>query len=331
MIENKMNAVVYNEYGLADVLTLKELYKPKPKNKEVLIKLHAVSINDWDWGLLRGKPFVNRMMAGIIKPHTNKILGSDIAGTVVGVGQKVTLFKMGDEVFGDLSACGFGGFAEYVCAPEQTLTIKPESMSFGQAAAIPQAGVLALQALQDKRKGQAGMQVLINGAGGGSGSFAIQIAKSFGDHVTAVDCVSKFALMRELGADEVIDYKTEDFTLNGKTYDLIVDMMGYHSIFDYKRSLKANGRYMMVGGCTSLIFQTLFIGSFMSLFGSKKLAILFHEPNKNMLDLNALFETGKMKIIIDKFYPLSELKQAMKYFGERQSKGKVVITRMALT
>lgn len=326
MIENKMKAVVFNEYGLADVLTLKELLKPVPKDNEVLIKLHAVSINDWDWGLLRGKPFVNRMTAGTIKPHTDKILGSDVAGTVEGVGEKVRLFKVGDEVFGDLSACGFGGFAEYVCASEQALTIKPNAMSFEQAAAMPQAGVLALQAVQDKRKQQTGMQVLINGAGGGSGSFAIQIAKSFGDHVTAVDCASKFVLMRELGADEVVDYKAENFTRNGKTYDLIVDMMGYHSIFDYKRALKENGKYIMVGGGSSLIFQTLFIGSFLSLLGSKKFAMLLHKPNKNMTDLSTLFEAGKMKITIDKSYPLTELKQAMKYFGERRSKGKVVIT-----
>jgi len=321
-----MKAVVFNEYGLADVLTLKELVLPKPKDNEVLIKISAVSINDWDWGLLRGKPFVNRMMAGVIKPHKDKILGSDIAGIVVDTGKNISQFKKGDEVFGDLSACGFGGFAEYVCAPEKALTIKPKEMSFEQACAIPQAAVLALQAVQDKRNQQTGMQVLINGAGGGSGSFAIQIAKSFGDHVTAVDCASKFNLMRELGADEVIDYKTEDFTHNGKTYDLIVDMMGFHSIFDYKRSLKSNGRYMMVGGCSSLIFQTLFIGSTLSLFGSKKLAILPHEPNKNMEELVKLFQRNLLSPIIDRCYSLVELRQAMKYFGERNSKGKIVIT-----
>jgi len=321
-----MKAVVFNEYGLADVLTLKDLVPPKPKDNEVLIKISAVSINDWDWGLLRGKPFVNRMMAGIVKPHKDKILGSDVAGTVVDMGKDSSQFEKGDEVFGDLSACGFGGFAEYVCASEKALTIKPKEMSFEQAAAIPQAAVLALQAVQDKRTQQAGMQVLINGAGGGAGSFAIQMAKSFGDHVTAVDCASKFALMQELGADEVINYKAEDFTHNGKTYDLIIDMMGYHSIFDYKRSLKSSGRYMMVGGCSSLIFQTLFIGSTLSLFGSKKLAILPHEPNKNMEELVSLFQRNLIRPIIDRCYPLAEIGQAMKYFGERNSKGKIVIT-----
>lgn len=321
-----MKAVVYNEYGLSEVLTLQEVNQPVPKDNEVLIKVHAVSINDWDWGLLRGKPFINRMMAGIVKPSKNKILGSDIAGTIVAIGSKVSLFKPGDEVFGDLSAAGFGGFAEYVCAPYQTLTLKPQEMSFEQAAAIPQAAVLALQAVQDKRPQQAASKVLINGAGGGSGSFAIQIAKSFGDEITAVDSQSKFELMKNLGADHVIDYQEEDFTRNGKTYDLIIDMMGYHSIFDYKRSLNKNGRYVMVGGCSSLIFQTLFIGSLLSLFTAKNLAILPHQPNKNMAHLLALFNAEQMKVTIDKCFPLSELQQAMKYFGDRKSRGKVIIT-----
>jgi len=321
-----MKAMVYNEYGLSDVLTLKDINQPIPKDDEVIIKIHAVSINDWDWGLLKGKPFVNRMMAGIIKPSKNKILGSDIAGIIVGTGKNVSLFKQGDKVFGDLSACGFGGFAEYVCAPCQALTLKPEGMSFEQAAAIPQAAVLALQAVQDNRPQQTAMKALINGAGGGSGSFAIQIAKSFGDEVTAVDCASKFDLMSNLGADHVIDYRTEDFTRNNKTYDLIIDMMGYHSIFDYKRSLKKGGRYVMVGGRSSLIFQTLFIGSLFSILTSKKLAILPHQPNKNMGDLLTLFSAGKLEIAIDKFFPLTELQQAMKYFGERKSNGKIVVT-----
>ncbi|MCJ8321312.1 MAG: NAD(P)-dependent alcohol dehydrogenase [Colwellia sp.] len=321
-----MKAVVYNQYGLSDVLTLKEVNQPVPKVNQVLIKVHAVSINDWDWGLLRGKPFVNRIMAGILKPSKDKILGSDIAGTIVAIGKSVSLYKLGDVVFGDLSAVGFSGFAEYVCVPCQVLTLKPEGMSFEQAAAIPQAAVLALQAVQDKRPQKTALKVLINGAGGGSGSFAIQIAKSFGDEVTAVDCKSKFELMKNLGADHVIDYQTEDFTQNGKTYDLIIDMMGYHSIFDYTRSLTKNGRFVMVGGCSSLIFQTLFIGSLLSLFGTKKLAILPHEPNKNMADLLALFKSKQMKISIDKCFALTELQQAMKYFGERKSKGKVIIT-----
>lgn len=321
-----MKAVVYNEYGLPDVLTLKEVNQPVPKIDQVLIKVHAVSINDWDWGLLRGKPFVNRMMAGVVKPSKNKILGSDIAGTIVAIGKNVSQYKLGDEVFGDLSASGFGGFAEYVCAPCQALTLKPEDMSFEQAAAIPQAGVLALQAIKDKRAQNTALKVLINGAGGGSGSFAIQIAKSFGDEVTAVDCESKFELMKNLGADHVIDYQTEDFTQNSKTYDLIIDMMGSHSIFDYNRSLNKNGRFVMVGGCSTLIFQTLLIGSLLSLFGTKKLAILPHEPNKNTANLLALFKNKQMKISIDKCFPLTELQQAMKYFGERKSRGKVIIT-----
>ena len=222
-----MKAIVYTKYGPPDVLELKEVAKPTPKDNEVLIKVHAASVNDWDWALLRGVPFVNRLTTGILKPIKIKILGSDIAGRVEAVGKNAKQFQAGDEVFGDLSGLAWGGFAEYVCAPENRLILKPASMSFEQAAAIPQAAVLALQGLRDKRQVQPGQKVLINGAGGGAGSFAIQIAKSFGVEVTGVDSTTKLDMMRSLGADHVIDYKQEDFTKNGQRYDLILDLMGY--------------------------------------------------------------------------------------------------------
>jgi len=321
-----MKAIVYTKYGPPDVLQLKEVEKPTSKDNEVLIRVHAASVNDWDWGLLRGVPFVNRLTTGILKPIKIKILGSDIAGRVEAVGKNVKQFQAGDEVFGDLSGLAWGGFAEYVCAPENRLVLKPASMSFEQAAAIPQAAVLALQGLRDKRQVQPGQKVLINGAGGGAGSFAIQIAKSFGVEVTGVDSTTKLDMMRSLGADHVIDYKQEDFTKNGQRYDLILDLMGYHSIFDYKRALSPKGIYVMVGGSSALANQLIFLGPWISMTGSKKMSLLLHKANKGLAFLIELFETGKVVPVIDKRYPLNEVPEAFQYFGERHAKGKVVIT-----
>ena len=320
-----MQAMIYTEYGSPDVLELKQVDKPKPSNNEVLIKVYAASINDWDWGLLQGKPFINKMMSGLSRPKRIQILGSDIAGIVEAAGRDVTQLKVGDQVFGDLCGCKWGGFAEYVCAPESTMTVKPTGMSFEQAAALPQAALLAMQGLLHRKQVKSGKQVLINGAGGGSGSFAIQIAKSLGAEVTGVDTEAKFELMKSLGADHVIDFTQENFTQKGKHYDLILDLMGHHSIFDYKRSLYQNGRYLMVGGCSSLIFQSLIIAPLLSMISNKKLGLLAHQPNKEMEPLLKLFENGDVVPVIDKCYPLDELEQAFKYFGERCSKGKVVI------
>ena len=264
-----MKAVVFERYGGPDVLELKEVAKPIPKDNEVLIKVHAVSINDWDWGLLRGVPFVNRTMAGFPKPKKIKILGCDIAGRIEAVGKNVKRLNPGDEVFGDISESGWGGFAEYVCARENVLKLKPGSMTFEQAAAIPQAGSLAVSGL---RKGQimSGQKVLINGASGGTGSFAVQIAKSLGAEVTGVCRTNKLEFVRSLGADHVIDFTKEDFTKNGKRYDLILDLMSYHSTFDCKRALSPKGIYIIVGGATGRIVQTLFLGTLISIFGGSK-------------------------------------------------------------
>jgi len=318
-----MKAIVYTKYGPPDVLELKEVAKPTVKDNEVLIKVHAASVNDWDWGLLRGKPFVNRLIGGLLRPH--KILGCDIAGRVEGVGRNVKQFQPGDEVFGDLSGCGFGAFAEYVCARENALALKPASMTFEEAAAVPQAAVLALQGL---RKGQIqpGQKVLINGAGGGAGTFAVQIAKSLGAEVTGVDSTRKLDMMRSIGADHVIDYTQEDFTKNGQRYDLILDFAAYHSIFDYKRALSPKGIYVMVGGSTARIFQVMFLGPWISMTGSKKMGILMHKPNKDLAFMKELFEAGKVVPVIDRRYPLSEVPEALRYFGEGHAKGKVVIT-----
>ncbi len=320
-----MKAIVYTKYGQPDVLKLEEVEKPAPKDNEVFVKVHAASVNDWDWGLLRGTPFVNRLPFGLLKPK-NKILGGDIAGRVEEVGSKVKQFQPGDEVFGDLCECGWGGFAEYVCARENALALKPASMTFEEAAAVPQAAILALQGLRDKGQIQPGQKVLINGAGGGAGTFAVQIAKSFGAEVTGVDSTRKLDMMRSIGADQVIDYTETDFTKNEQRYDLILDFAAHHSIFDYKRALNPKGIYVAVGGSTARIFQAVFLGAWISMTGSKKMGILIHKPNKDLAFMIELFEAGKVVPVIDRRYPLSEVPEALRYFGEGHAKGKLVIT-----
>lgn len=322
-----MKAIVYNKYGSPEVLQLKEVEKPVPKENEVLVKVYAASINSWDWDLLRGESFIIRLW-GLLKPKY-KILGADIAGRVAAVGGNVKLFKPGDEVFGDLCQCGWGGFAEYVTARENALTLKPASMSFEQAAAVPQAAVMALQSLRDKKQIKPGEKILINGAGGGVGTFAVQIAKSFGAEVTGVDSTQKLDMLRSIGADHVIDYRQEDFTKNGKCYDLIIDVVASRSIFDYKRALNSKGIFVMVGGSMSALFQVLLLGSWISKTGKeagKKMGILVHEPNKGLAFLKELFESGKVKPIIDKCYTLKEVPEAFRYFGEGHVRGKVVLT-----
>ena len=318
-----MKAIVYTEYGLPDVLALKEVEKPAPRDNEVLIKVHAVSVNASDWEFLRGTPLYIRMW-GLLKPKY-KILGSDIAGRVEAVGGKVKQFQPGDEVFGDIMY-RWGGFAEYVCAPENELMLKPASMTFEQAAAVPQAALVALQGLRDKGKIQPGHKVLINGAGGGSGTFAVQIAKLLGAEVTGVDSTGKLDLMRSLGADHVIDYTQEDYTKKGKRYDLILDFVAYRSIFDSKRVLNPKGIFVMVGGPLARIFQFLFLGPWVSLTTGRKMGILAHKPNKDLAYMTELIEAGKIVPVIDRRYPLSEVPEALRYLGEGHAKGKVVIT-----
>ena len=323
-----MKAIVYEKYGPPDVLQLKEVEKPTPKDDEVLVKVHAASINSWDWDLLRGRPFLARLTVGLLKPK-NKILGCDIAGRVEAGGGNVKQFQTGDEVFGDISGCGWGGFSEYVCARENALTLKPSGMTFDEAAAVPQAAVLALQGLRYKGQIQPGQKVLINGAGGGAGTFAVQIAKSFGAEVTGVDGTSKLDMMRSIGADQVIDYSQEDFTKNGERYDRIVDMEAHHSTFDYKRALSPKGIYGVIGGSTPRILQTVVLGSTISLIGNKKMGLVLHEPNKDLAFVIELFEAGKVVPVIDRRYPLSEVPEALRYFGAGHVKGKVVIIVLA--
>lgn len=321
-----MKAVVYVKYGSPDVLELKEVEKPVPKDDEVLLKIYAASINSWDWDMLTGTPYEYRLLSGLLKPKKTNILGCDIAGRVETVGKNVKKLKPGDEVFGDLSEGGWGGFAEYACARAKDLTLKPGSMTFEEAAATPQAGLLALQAFQQKEEIKPRDSILINGGCGGVGTFAIQMAKAFGAEITAVDSTEKLDMMRSLGADYVIDYTNEDFTRNGKCYDLIVDVKSNRSIFDYKRALNSKGIYATVGGKTSRILQLALLGPLIKKKENKVLTLIMHKPNKGMNILCELFEAGKIKPIVDKCFPLSKTSEAFRYFGEGHFKGKVIIT-----
>lgn len=319
-----MKAIVYHEYGSPDVLKLEEVQKPTPADNELLIKVHAVSINRSDWEGLTGRPLYARI-GGLFKPGS-KILGSDIAGIVEAVGKDVKLFKPGDEVFGLMLNYG-GGFAEYACKSEKALALKPAGMTFEEAAAIPQAAFIALQGIREKGQAQPGQKVLINGAGGGTGTFAIQLAKLAGAEVTGVDNAEKLELMRSLGADHVIDYTREDFTKNGRQYDLILDVIAGRSIFAYRRALKPNGSYFMAGGSVATMFQSLLLGSWIGRTTGKKILVLMVQTDsKDLVYITELIESGKVKLIIDKRYMLSEAAEALRYLGEGHARGKIVIT-----
>ena len=318
-----MKAIVYSKYGTPDDLELKEIDKPVVKDDEVLVKVFAVSLNDWDLGLLEGD-FVNRMLNGVRAPKI-KILGSDVAGRVEAVGKNVTKWRPGDEVFGDLSG-RWGGFAEYVCARENDLALKPSTMSFEQAAAIPQAGMLAVQGLIDKGKIKAGQRVLINGAGGGVGTFGVQIGKLYGVEMTGVDSASKLDMMLSMGFDHVIDYTKEDFTKNGQRYDLILDAKTNRSIFDYARALRPEGTYVTVGGSISRLLQILLVAPLVSMMSKKKILIVALKPNKDLVYMSELFEAGKVKPVIDWPYRLEDVPAAFTLFRKGLHKGKVVIT-----
>jgi NADPH:quinone reductase-like Zn-dependent oxidoreductase len=322
-----MKAVVYTEYGSADVLQLKEVDKPAPADDEVLVKVHASSVNAADWRMMRADPFLVRLYAGLLKPTKFQTLGADIAGRVEAVGKNVRQYQPGDEVYGDVFASGFGGFAEYKCARENELVLKPTNLTFEEAAALPLAALTALHGLRDNGQIQPGQQVLINGASGGVGTYAVQLAKYFGAEVTAVCSTDKVELARSLGADHVIDYTQEDFTRSGRQYDLILAVNGNRSIFDYKRALSPRGIYVMTGGKAAQLFQALLLGPWLSLLGKQKMGALTSTPNqKDLLLMKELLESGKIKPVIDRCYPLSEVPEAIRYVEDGHAKGKVVIT-----
>ena len=321
-----MRAIVYHTYGSPDVLELKEVEKPTPKDDEVLIKVYAASVNALDWHLLSSDIFLVRLNSGLLKPK-HKILGADVAGRVEAVGRNVRQFQPGDEVFGDIFDSGLGGFAEYAKAREDALVVKPTNLTFEEVAAVPVAALTALQGLRDKGQVQPGQKVLINGASGGVGTFAVQIAKSFGAEVTAVCSTGNVDMVRSLGADQVIDYTKEDFTKQELRYDLILAVNGYHPIFDYKRALSPKGRYVMSGGSMAQFFQAMLLGPVISMTGSNKMGNFLARANqKDLLFIKELLEAGKVVPVIDKRYSLSEVADALRYFGEGHAKGKVVIT-----
>jgi NADPH:quinone reductase-like Zn-dependent oxidoreductase len=320
-----MKAVVRERYGSPDVLELRDVAMPRPKGNEVLVRVHAASVNDWDWGLLQGTPFASRLLSGLLKPEV-QIIGGDIAGRVEAVGEDVTEFQPGDEVYGDLCMSGFGAFAEYVCAPEACLARKPARMTFEQAAAIPQAGMLAVQGLIDVGRIQSGQKLLLNGAGGGVGTFAIQIAKLYEAEVTVVDKPGKLAMLRAMGADHVIDYLVEDFTRGGTLYDLILDVKTNRSPFAYARALHANGTYVTVGGDTLRVAQTLMMGPLMWRLLGKRMRIVILKPNKDLAYISGLFEAGKLVPVIDGPYELADVPAAFRLFATGEHKGKIIVT-----
>jgi len=323
-----MKAIVCTEYGSPDVLQLQEVAKPAPKNDEVLIKIHAASINARDWRWMRANPFFMRLVPGGFLQPKNKILGADLAGRVEAIGRSVKQFKPGDQVFGYLpSATGRGTFAEYVCAEENAITLKPANLSFEQAAAVPLAALTALQGLRDNGNVQPGQKVLIQGASGGVGTFAVQIAKSFGAEVTGVCSTMNLAMVRSIGADHVIDYRKEDFTRNGRRYDLILAVNGYHPISDYLRALGPEGVYVVAGGSMVQLFQASLQGRRNLQSGSQKAYVVsLVQSQKDLIFVKELLESGKVIPIIDGCYPLSKAAEAFWYFEKVHPKGKVVIS-----
>ena len=320
-----MKAVVYTKYGSPDVLQLKDIEKPTPRENEVLIKIHAASVNAYDWHLLTADIFLVRFMGGgVLKPKFTG-LGADVAGRIEAVGKNVKQFHPGDEVFGMVR----GSFAEYTCALEDALALKPSNLSFEEAAAVPMAAITALQGLRDEGKIQAGQKVLINGASGGVGTFAVQIAKSFGAEVTAVCSTKNVDQARSLGSDHVIDYTKEDFTQSqgGQQYDLIFAANGYHSLSAYKRALTAKGIYVMAGGSKAQMFQGVLLGKWMSETRGRKMGgVSAKRSQKDLVILKELLEAGKVVPVIDRRYPLSEAAEALRYLGEGHARGKIIIT-----
>ena len=323
-----MQAIIYTSYGSPDVLQLNDIEKPTPKDNQVLVNVHAASANPADWHLMRAEPFLARFANGLLKPKNTR-LGADVAGRVEAVGRNVTQFHVGDDVFGSMPLSDLGSFAEYVCAAEELLALKPAKMTFEQAAAVPLAAFTALQGLRNKGQIQPGQKVLINGASGGVGTFAVQIAKSFGTEVTGVCSTRNVDMVRSIGADHVIDYTQADFTTNGQRYDLIFDAVGNRSVSDFKRALRPNGICAVAGFTTlSRLFQVLFLGAWVSKTGSKKIGMMeTAKPNqKDLAFLKELLEAGKVVPVIDRCYPLREVPEALRYLEAGHARGKVVIT-----
>ena len=313
-----MKAITFEGYGGPEILKLAEVERPIPKDDEVLIRVRAASVNSWDWDLVRGEPFFVRLTV-----KGQRRLGFDVAGVVEAVGAKVTRFKPGEEIYGDICDGGIGSLAEYVCGPERLLSHKPKTMSFEQAAALPQAGVLALEGM---REVAAGMRVLVNGAGGGVGTFAIQLARHAGAEVTAVDSAEKFEVMRAAGATSVIDYRSADWAQLSARYDLILEVIGQRPLAAYAAALNPGGRMRLVGGKMGLIASTFFFGGTVGRSGNKNLALVIHRPSTALLDeLAGLFAAGTITPVIDRVFPRAEAAAAVKVIADGEAKGKIVV------
>jgi len=324
-----MKAIKYEKYGLPDVLELKDVDKPTSLDDEVLVEVHAASVNAYDWHFLTADVFLIRLMGGGLFRPKKETLGADIAGKVVAVGKSITRFHVGDEVFGTAKG-GKGGFAEYVCAKEKSLALKPTNVSFDEASTAAMAALTALQGLRDEGKIQSGQKVLIYGASGGVGTFAIQIAKSFEAEVTAVCSTRNVSIARSIGADHVIDYTQEDFRKDGKLYDLIFVANGNLSVFKFKQALKSNGICVLAGGSDASIIQLL-VGMLQEWWilkiENKKIgSFLAKISQKDLEFMKELLGSGKVKPVIDRRYPLSDTAEALRYIGEGHAQGKIVVT-----
>jgi NADPH:quinone reductase-like Zn-dependent oxidoreductase len=320
-----MKAVIYHEFGSPDVLALQDVPKPVPKDEQVLIKVKAASLNPYDWHFMTGMPYIMRISAGFLKPADPR-LGVDFSGTVEAVGKKVTRFKPGDEVIG---AKG-GAFAEYVCSSERGLIIKPANLSFEEGAAVPIAGLTALAAVRQQGNVQPGQKVLINGASGGVGTFAVQIAKVAGAEVTGVCSTRNVELVRSLGADKVIDYTKEDFTAGTERYDVILDNVANRSLAECRRALTPNGKYIMIGGPNGTWIKPMdrvLKAAFLSRFVSQKMTMMLSDPTpETWATMRELLESGKVKPVVDRRYPLSQVADAMRYLEQGHARGKVIVT-----
>ncbi len=320
-----MKAFVFNTYGPPEkVLALADVKKPVPKNKQLLVKVRATTINDYDWSLVRGKPYLYRLMFGAFKPR-QKVPGMEVSGIVEGVGAGVTKFKPGDAVYGDISDYGFGTFAEYLCIHEQAVVRKPNAIGFEEAVALPHAAVLALQALRDVGKIEPGQSILINGAGGGVGSIGLQLAKFYGCPVTGVDAGEKLDMLRTNGFDRVVDYREEDFTRRGAQYDLILDCKTNKPALSYLRALKPGGKYVTIGGTPAHLLRLLFWSKILPLFSSKTLRIVGLKPNRGLDFIEDLFARKKLSCVMDGPYVLEDIPRLIQYFGEGKHRGKIVV------
>jgi NADPH:quinone reductase-like Zn-dependent oxidoreductase len=334
-----MKAIVFEQYGSPDCLKFEDIPKPVPGTDDVLIRVHAASINEWDWGILKRTPFASRITAGLIRPR-KRMLGADLSGRIEAVGENGSRFDPGTDVMVDLCRRGSckvpeyvgGAFAEYVCVNESAVAVKPATLNFEQAASLPQSGALAVQGFNylsklRKQELHSGLSILINGASGGTGTLAVQIARSMGMEITGVCRTEKMDAVHSLGADHVIDYTQEDFTKSAKHYDLILDVMGFHSLGDCRRVLKPDGAYAILGGADSAAMQAMIFGRLFAAIGSeKKMGLLIYQPNEGLDHLAQLVDSGKVSPVIDKTYSLEQTAEAFRYYTAGHAIGKVIIT-----